>query len=645
MYNSASISIYMTISFQIKSPLSDNYCSTINIAEESVCEMPASKVIKWINNNDFQQSTNMLQQSSSFHSLATTEMMAYICKEGKSADEKWLCGEGNRLQVEKLDNISCSQLSTSSSSIPSHYLCEDNHKDKTSSSCSGTGCDCNSQCNSELFTLSEDSSLPLQTCSLIKKKPTDLLISENSTNMPLFTPRVTNPIFDGSNPLTSSPRTQSLIEPDLLSDILHTLPHEDADFLSQSSDNDSVPSHYLFDGNCSNREGSLFSPHCDEATHYHDDVSNNRSQYNGELALTQSSGDTGYDVLASCDNHRQNNRKSTNLPVPKTSAGMSLFAPQVINPIFAENTDLSSTDSNSLTSTSSHSLHDKDTLSFILNIQSNEDDTFSQTSSNSDVPSHYFYEGNRCNVLSRTSSTSLNEFTHSSSKNSDDSSHITEDNISVKNGEFCINIEPDSRKNVSLPQITPKSTDPNFADVTPADSGLYTSLLQSSKKSDLPTAEFSTVWCKQMDCDEKSLSDLSFSGTSSPTPSHYIHDKGLCDAESLSHYFDENTNSQIGHNFDVKTSPVTTTNCQSEYSDLCLSKTSVPKSLDLSFVNNHKLSTTNLPTQGENYRVPMKAFDLDTVSQFSDNDTNSESNAYGDSDYGDVSFGYTYVKS
>ena len=624
----------MTLSFQIKSPLSDNYCSTINIADESVCEMPASKVIKWINNNDFQQSANVLQQSNSFHSLATTEMMAYICNEGKN-DKKWLCGEGNRLQAEKLDNISCSQLSTSSSSIPSHYLCEDNHKDRTSSF-SGTACDCNSHCNSELFTLSEDSNLPLQTCSLVKIKPTDLLISEKSANMPLFTPSVTNPIFEDSNPITSSPLPQPLIEPDLLSDILHTLPH---DVLSQSSDNDSVPSHYLYDGDCSNREGSLFLSHCDETTHYHDDTSNdNRSQCNGEVNLTQSSGDTDYDVLAPCDSYRLNNRKSTNLPVPKTNAGMSLFAPQVINPIFAENTDLSSTDSNSLTSTSSHSFNDKDTLNFMLNIQPNEDDVFSQASSNSDLPSHYFYERNNCSIVSRTSSTSLNEFTHSSSENSDDSSHKIEDNISVKNGNLCVNIEPDSRKNVSLPVITPKSTDPNFADITPSDSELYASLLQSSNKSDSPNAEFSTMWCKQINCDGKSLSDLSFTSTSSPTPSHYIHDKSLCDEGSLSHFFDESTNSQIGHDFDIK-------NPQSKCSDLCLNKTSVSASLDLSFVNSRKLSTTNLPTQGENYRVPMKGFDLDTISQFSDSDANSELNVYGDSDYGDVNFGYMYVKS
>ena len=633
--------------FQIKSPLSDNYCSTINIADESVCEMPTSKVIKWINETDFQHSGNMLQQSNSFNSLATSEMIAYICKEGKNKGNKWLCSEINRLEAEKLDNLSCSQLSTSSSSIPSHYLCEDNHKDGTSSSFGGTACNSNSQCISETFTLSDNSSLPLETSNLIKKKPTDLLLSEKSTNMPLFTPRVTNPIFDDSDTLTSSPLPQSFIESDLLSDILHTLLHADNDVLSQSSDNDSVPSHYLYDGDCSNRERSLFSSNCDDTTHYHDVAhSDNQSQYSSEVILTQSSGDIDYDVLAPCDSHNVYNSKPINLPLPNTSTSTSLFAPQVINPIFDENTNLSSADSNLLASSSLHSCTDKGTLDFMLNIQPNEDDAFSQGSSNSDLASHYFYERNCCNVVSRTSSTSLNEFTHSSSDNIGDSSNTTEENVSVKNSNLCVYREPDSRKSVCLP----KSTDQNFADVSPADSGIYTSL-QSSNKINSPNAEFSTVWFKQLDCNEKGLSDLSFnSATPSPTPSHYMYEQGLSDERSLCHYFDETADGQIGHNNDIKNSPQTSTNCQGKLFDLCLNETAATNSLNLLSVSNHKLCATkcNLPTasvQGESYRVPMKGFDLDTISQFSDSDTNSEFNAYGDSDYGDVNFGYMYVKS
>ena len=635
----------MGVSFQIKSPLSNNYCSTINIADESVCEMPTSKVTKWINNNDFQHSASILQQSNSFNSLATSEMIAYIRKEGKNKDNKWLCSEDNRLQAEKLDNISCSELSTSSSSIPSHYLCEDNHKDETLSSFNGSASGHSFQCNSEVFTPSEGSSVPLQTNHLIKKKPADLLLSKKSTNVPLFSSRVTNSIFPDSYPLTSPPM-QSFIESDLLSDILHTLPHADNDVLSQSSDNDSVPSHYLYDADCSNRERSLSLSDRDNTTHYCDDTSNNnRSQYNSEVILTQSSGDIDYDVLAPCHSYHVNNRKPTNLPLSNTiaSAGTSLFAPQVINPIFNENTNLGSTNSNSLTSMS---YDDKDTLNFMLNIQPNEDDGFSQGSSNSDMPSHYFYERNCCNVVSRTSSTSLNEFTHSSSDNIGDSSFTTEENVSVKNSNLCVYREPDSRKSVRLP----KSADQKFADVSPADSGIYTS--QSSNKINSPNAEFSSIWCKQLDCDEKGLSDLSFNSvTPSPIPSHYMHEQGLSDERSLCHYFDESVDGQIGHNIDTKDSSQTTTDYKSKCSDFCLNKTSVPNSLNLLFVNNRdKLSATNcnLPTasmQSESYRVPMKGFDLDTISQFSDSDTNSEFNAYGDSDYGDVNLGYMYVKS
>ena len=350
-------SIYPCIlHFQIKSPLSNNYCSTINIADESVCEMPVNKVMKWIDNNDFQHSTNMLQQSNSFDSLATSEMIAYICKEGKNGDRKWFsghCDEGDDVQLKKLafvDNISFSQLSTSS--IPSHYLCEDSHRNKTLSSSSETTCDHDSQCNSEVFTLSEDSSLPLQTKNWIKRKPTDLFISEKNTNMPLFTPKVTNPIFADTSsstladPLTSSSLLHSPIETDLLNDILQTLPHTtDNDVLSQLS---GVPSHYLYEGHRCNKITFSSSDSDDDPANPHDDTTNdNILQCNDEVFLSQSTGDIDYDVLVSDDSHRVNNRKPpTNLSVLKQSAGVSLFTPQVINPLFVENTNLSSTDTN-----------------------------------------------------------------------------------------------------------------------------------------------------------------------------------------------------------------------------------------------------------------------------------------------------------
>ena len=63
----------------MKPPLSNNYCSTINIADESVCEMPVNKVKRWIDGNDFYVNG----KSNSFHSIATSQMFAYIRKESK----------------------------------------------------------------------------------------------------------------------------------------------------------------------------------------------------------------------------------------------------------------------------------------------------------------------------------------------------------------------------------------------------------------------------------------------------------------------------------------------------------------------------------------------------------------------------------
>ena len=64
----------------MKPPLSNNYCSTINIADESVCEMPVNKVKEWIDSSNFKHSGDALR-SDSFHSIATSQMFAYICKD------------------------------------------------------------------------------------------------------------------------------------------------------------------------------------------------------------------------------------------------------------------------------------------------------------------------------------------------------------------------------------------------------------------------------------------------------------------------------------------------------------------------------------------------------------------------------------
>ena len=220
----------------MKPPLSNNYCSTINIADESVCEMPVSKVMKWIENNDFQQSRDALK-SDSFHSLATSEMFAYICKDVKKNSNKELSSEllpdcFDEMQMDKKIESVCndtfdgyvdesnlnqkviranscqlnpycdestvfnkpSQLNHSHSSLPNYVeensiLCGKNKKLQKSSS----------SISLDLLTLSQYPA----------RVPTagNLCISEdNHTNsLPVLTPYVSNPeLAKSSYPLQSS---------------------------------------------------------------------------------------------------------------------------------------------------------------------------------------------------------------------------------------------------------------------------------------------------------------------------------------------------------------------------------------------------------------------------------------------------------
>jgi len=75
----------------MKPPLSNNYCSTINIADESVCEIPVNKVKEWINSNNFEQSGDALR-SDSFQSIATSQMFSYIRKDDRN-NNKYDCSE------------------------------------------------------------------------------------------------------------------------------------------------------------------------------------------------------------------------------------------------------------------------------------------------------------------------------------------------------------------------------------------------------------------------------------------------------------------------------------------------------------------------------------------------------------------------
>ena len=595
--------------------------------------MPASKVIKWINNNDFQQSANMLQPSNSFHSLATTEMMAYICKEGKIGHRKCLSGDcsvGIKPPEEKLDfvdNISCSQLSIGSS-IPSHYLC-----DKTKSSpLTETVCSHNSQCSDKESVLSEDCNLP-KTCA--NRKPKDLFFaSEERTNLSLVTPKVTNPLFVDTCPLDPLTPLQSLIEPDLLSDILHTLPHADNDTLSQLSDKDSIPSHYLHDANCSDKERSLFSPDCDGSAHSHEaDTDDNNLQRNGEIFLKQ---DITCDTMTSGDSYHAKNVKPTKLSIPKKSVSTSLFTPQVTNPIFASNSTAnpSSTGSNSFTSGSPLL---QDAFNFVLLSQLDEDtndDVFSLAGSNSGMPSHYLCEENRRNDQSEMS---LNEFSHCSTNDIDDNGCEREENISLKDINLFVNGESEislPRKSISLPVIIPKPINPNFAGITPACAS--TSLFQSSNQSSSPSAELSNLCCKQTNCDV-SLSQLSIDST--------IPSQGdLSNARSLSHYFDDGRLQNVHNVIDINNSLQANESFQDALSDLCLEETSDMNSVNPIFTVNHEFSTTNLVATaalGEEYRSAIEDLDIDTISQFSNSDTNSEFNGCADSEFDDFNFGYT----
>ena len=67
-------------------------------------------------------------------------------------------------------------------------------------------------------------------------------------------------------------------------------------------------------------------------------------------------------------------------------------------------------------------------------------------------------------------------------------------------------------------------------------------------------------------------------------------------------------------------------------------------SLNSLFVGSHELSATNpltTPAQGEMYGMSMKEFDLDSISQFSYSDTNSDLNPCTDTECDDFNFGYT----
>ena len=110
----------------MKPPLSSNYCSTINVADESVCEIPVNKVKRWIDDNDFKQNEDALR-SESFQSLATSQMFAYIHKhDNNKQDSSMLLGYIDDTQMDKQSEI-CSidrEVNTTNNNLLSLYIDE-----------------------------------------------------------------------------------------------------------------------------------------------------------------------------------------------------------------------------------------------------------------------------------------------------------------------------------------------------------------------------------------------------------------------------------------------------------------------------------------------------------------------------------------
>ena len=118
----------------MKPPLSNNYCSTINIADESVCEMPVNKVKRWIDDNDFKQNGDLLR-SESFQSIATSQMFAYIRKDDKNEQE---------LLVDYIDDI---QLDKHLQSVCNNTSNEVNKINPEAQSTENNGCEFNPYCD------------------------------------------------------------------------------------------------------------------------------------------------------------------------------------------------------------------------------------------------------------------------------------------------------------------------------------------------------------------------------------------------------------------------------------------------------------------------------------------------------------------
>ena len=128
----------------MKPPLSDDYCSTINVADESVCEIPVNKVKRWIDNNDFKQNEDVLR-SESFHSLATSQMFAYIHKHDKNKQaSSALLGYIDNTQIDKQSESSI-EMNAISNSLSALYI-DEVHLNQTLQLTSIKSCQLNPYC-------------------------------------------------------------------------------------------------------------------------------------------------------------------------------------------------------------------------------------------------------------------------------------------------------------------------------------------------------------------------------------------------------------------------------------------------------------------------------------------------------------------
>lgn len=151
----------------MKPPLSNNYCSTINIADESVCEMPVNKVKRWIDDNNFKQNGDILR-SESFQSIATSQMFAYIRKDDKN--NKKLSSESladyiDDFQLKSVCNNTCNEGNRNTDSLISLYVDETHlnqkaHLTRTNSSENNPYCDENAVFNNVLHPSLSHTSLP-----------------------------------------------------------------------------------------------------------------------------------------------------------------------------------------------------------------------------------------------------------------------------------------------------------------------------------------------------------------------------------------------------------------------------------------------------------------------------------------------------